>query len=222
MPVDINRMKNNVDKVFLNSIKEKYSQYQLVFLLAARKIISPDHHTYKGVERFVYAFDRLLKKYPGINVKCISLSHGEENDKFEKLVDDLGLRSYFEYFPQLPLPKLHAFMSLDNMVVVDRFTHINRGCFGGIGREAMSFGAMLLTCTDLGSGWFKKLHGGDCPVLTAYSEDEIYDHLERLLSMTRENTSRLRTDAINWSIKNLDYHCLIGKYVDVLSGISMS
>lgn len=154
-----------------------------------------------------------------MDCRCISIAQGDEKEKFESLVHKLGLDSFFDYLPLLSLPKLHAIMKIKDIIVVDRFNNDDRGCLGGVSREALSLGALLLTCNDKSTSWFRMIHGEGCPLFSAYTENEIYTQLKKIISLDAHEKDLLRNNAIKWSRNNLHYKNIMHKYVDIFSKI---
>ena len=63
------------------------------------------------------------------------------------------------------------------------------------------------------------IHGEGCPLFSAYTENEIYTQLKKIISLDAHEKDLLRNNAIKWSRNNLHYKNIMHKYVDIFSKI---
>ncbi len=209
--VDTKNIKNNINYGLLEKLKMKYGKYDLVFFNPTRKNMDKGKVDYKGSEKILNAFKKFQEKTKK-NVKMIAGLHGEHAEMFEKMVDSCNLKEYVDYTGHLSLPELHAYMSMDNVVTFDQFT-INLNTLGGIQREALALGSIIISSTDVHTKEFKESYGDGCPLLTAFSEEQILMQMEKLAGMTKDKLNRMSYNAVEWADKYIHWESRIDELI---------
>ncbi len=130
-----------------------------IFFNPSRKNIDPKKFSYKGSEKFLLAFGKLLKAKANLKIKAVIGLHGHHTKEFQQLATDLGLDRHIEYISHLSNDKLHAYMKLDNVIVFDEFGIKALTNLGGISRESLAMGAPLVVNAGIQSLEFERNHG---------------------------------------------------------------
>ena len=100
--------------------------------------------SYKGNEKFLLAFKKLLKVKANLKIQAVIGLHGHHTKEFQSLVTELGLDRHIEYINHLSKDKLHAYMKLDNVIVFDQFGNKASTNLGGVSRESLAMGAPVV------------------------------------------------------------------------------
>jgi len=217
IPVDIDDINANTDKDLLRKLNEKYSSYDHVFFLPARKVINPNHSAYKGAEKFLKAFKKLKHKHKNIDIKVVSIMRGSGDGNFRRLIKSMQLEKYFDHIEGiLPTYKLSAYMKIRNCVVFDDFGFTNKTHLTGISREALSVGAVVVDIVDTEYSHFKRLYRKNCPLLHADDEEAIFKQMERIVSMDSNELENIRKRSISWAYKHLHWEKRIDELIDIL------
>ncbi|MGM0497282.1 MAG: glycosyltransferase [Bacteroidota bacterium] len=216
--VDVKEIKKNINKVFLDKLKEKYSQYDWLFYNPSRKNLNPEKANYKGTEKLLNAYSRFIKNHPGKKILMICGLHGDDVNAFKEKVNQLGLVDAVEFVGHMPLPDLHAYMSMENVVVFDQFTS-DLSALGGVTREALSLGNIVVTSTDVNAGDFVEAYGEDCPLLPAFNEQQIYRRMEEIIALSNQEVASRKQDIMNWAENHLHWEKRIDEFIRMLNNM---
>lgn len=213
-PTSIEEIKANMDKVLLKDLNERYSQYDYVFFLPARKVLNPNHSAYKGQEKFLNALKKLLEI--NSNIRVIAIMSGSGVKIFRRLIKYMKLEKYFDFINSyLPIYKLSAYMKIRNSIVFNDFGH-PKVHLTGTSREVLSVGAILVDGVKTDDPHFKMLYGENCPLLKAFDEQTILCKMKKIISMNSNTISRLKKESLNWAYKYLHWENKIDELIEIL------
>lgn len=221
-PEDCKANKSRIDKVLLQNLTERYRDNKLVFFMPSRLVMDKNDAAYKGSEKFLLATEMFFKKHPGVKVRVIvqdykySIAYaGKDSKKFRELVEKKKLESYYEYIPHLPYYKLLTYMSVPNFITFDQFNNV--GIWGGIGRECLSVGGILVSSYD--ANQIERGYGPGCPVFSATTPTEILSIMEHLIELDEDGIMYLRQKFENWALKYLHWENKIDEFIEILEGV---
>lgn len=194
LPWDVDKYKVFPDK----SLTKKYSGFDVVYFMIARHTWKSVWYDLKGNDKFIKAFARFVKeKSPNVLLVCIEKGY----DLFEskKLIQSLGIGDKVEWIKEMNKDGIRAYNSIPNVVVVDQFWHDEwykrypsdklkpRIGFGSGSIEALSAQKPLITV------FFDEdfYDGNHPPILSAFTEDEIYKRLIESIEMGAEGRKNL-------------------------------
>jgi glycosyltransferase involved in cell wall biosynthesis len=217
--LDVETIKQNVNRGFLNELKERYRSYDWIFFNPTRKNMDPGMMDYKGSEKLLEAFHEFISNNPEANVRMISGLHGKDAHLFKNQVGQLGMEKHIDFIEHLNLPELHSYMALDNVVVFDQFTN-NLNALGGIQREALSFGKLVVSSTDVATNEFVKAYGESCPLLSAFTKEQILARMLEIYSMSQEVYKDRSKDIQKWTESYLHWENRIDEFIDILYHIN--
>jgi glycosyltransferase involved in cell wall biosynthesis len=216
--IDMDSVKNNINTTLFEYLKNKYRDYDYLFLNPSRKNMDPRMMDYKGSEKVLYAFKEFISHKPVCSVKMISALHGQNAEEFKQMVFELDLDKYIDFTGHMNLPDLHAYMALDNAVVFDQFT-TNLNALGGLQREALSFGKHVVTSTNVLTKEFAEAYGSNCPLLTARDSDEIFKRMMEICNTPLPEYSKQKERITSWARKNIHWENRISELVQILQEI---
>ncbi|GEM_PF-1597746 len=176
---DMDGIEQGINEDLRQQLLEKYRDYECIFFNPTRKNMDPGRMDYKGVDKLLMAYRRFMDLHPDKPVVMVSGLHGLHPEAFREKVRQLGLESYMEYTGHLTLPDLHAWLSLEKVVVFDQFSY-NLNALGGLQREAMALGRLVVSSTDIRSREFVKAYGAGCPLIPAFDQGEIVAAMEKV------------------------------------------
>jgi len=219
--VDVKEIKKNINKVLLDKLKEKYSQYDWLFYNPSRKNLNPEKANYKGSEKLLSAYSRFIKDHPEKKILMICGLHGDDVDAFKEKVNHLGLGDAVEFVEHMPLPDLHAYMSLENLVVFDQFT-LDLSALGGVAREALALGRIVVTSTDVKASDFVEAYGEECPLLPAFNEEQINRRMEEIIALSNPEVASRNQDIMTWAENHLHWEKRIDEFIWMLNNMHNS
>lgn len=209
------------------TLTEKYKQYDIVFFMLARHIWKSVWNDFiKGNDKFLRAFARFVKdKKP--NVRLVMIEKGEDLEESKKIISSYGIQNYVEWVKEMNKDGIRAYNSLDNVVVVDQFWHDRwfvrypedkakpRIGFGSAGIEALCAEKPLITV------FFDEdfYEGNHPPILSAFTEDEIYSRLVESLEMGSEKRKVLGRKGYEFVKKYHGWENTIDQYISILKEI---
>ena len=129
------------------------------------------------------------------------------------------MEQYFDYVEHLSLPRLHAYLSIKNGIVFDEFSLDNQTGLGGLARECLCLGGILVNKSDINNDSFKRSYGENCPAFYAFDEETIYRQILRIVNMNDNHRTEIRKKAKEWAYKHLHWENRIDDYIDVLKRI---
>jgi len=214
--VDVNEIKENINNLLLKELQQKYKHYDWVFYNPSRKNLNPEKVNYKGTEKLLSAYSRFLQEHPGKKIVMICGLHGDDVNVFKEKVEQLELGDAVEFVDHMPLPDLHAYMSLENLVVFDQFT-IDLTALGGVTREALSLGRIVVTSTDVDAGDFVEAYGEDCPLLPAFNEQQIYRRMKEIIALSNPEVVSRKQKTMKWAENHLHWEKRVDEFIRMLN-----
>jgi len=213
---DVSFIKSNINKDLYEKLTKKYSQYKLVFMALSRKNINPSDIAYKGQEKILYAFQSFVSKTKlgPDDIRLVLGMHGNNVDEFRYLISSLSLEPYVEQVGHLNTQDLHTYVSLDNACVLDEFGTSAEYSLGGLARETLCIGTPIVSATKVYDERFINSHGKECPLIPAYTEEEIEKAMSHLLDLDRK---KYKEQSTKWMLENFDWKVGINKLSKVLN-----
>ncbi len=203
-PRDIVNYKADKDE----QLNAEFAHYDHVFFMTSRQSWKSVWNDPKGNDKFIRAFARYAKeKKP--NGLLMMVEKGVDLAATKALVKDLGITQYVRWISDMPRYILKKYQAMPNIVIVDQFFHdrwferfhedregVKTG-FGLNAIETLSSKSLLITAfTD------QEFYGGETPpILTAFTEDEIYQRLVQLSNMTPEEKDQMRQAGYDFVFK---------------------
>jgi glycosyltransferase involved in cell wall biosynthesis len=213
MPEDVLGNRKRMNQDLRRQLMQRYGGKKRVFVWASRLNMDPSQPYYKAPEIFAGALHRLKQERGLDDIGLIIGQHGFDADAFKKIVADYGLNPHIDWIDHQPYVDLLAYLGLDNAVVFDNLCATMDG-LGGVGRECMSVGSMLVKSIDV--GYLDSQYGQGCPAINAYSVDTCYDAMVRLLDDDIFHAARAQMDL--WSKCYLHYpRNIMGMIYEILS-----
>jgi glycosyltransferase involved in cell wall biosynthesis len=181
-----------------SELRNKYGQYEVVYFMISRHTWKSVWSDLKGNDKFLRAFARFVKeKRPNVRLVCIE--KGIDLKESKKLIAELQISNYVEWVKEMNKDGIRAYNSLTNGVVVDQFWHNQwyrkypadkdrpRMGFGSGSIEALSAQRPLITA------FFDEdfYDGNHPPILSAFTEDEIYLRLVQSIEMGHQGRKEL-------------------------------
>jgi len=213
--VDAREIERNVNTTLKSSLEKEYGHYQTIFFNPTRKNMDPARVDYKGIDKLLKAYRRFLDWHGSSNVLMVSGLHGLHVEDFKNRVRELDLQQDIAYTGHLPLPDLHAWFSLKNVVVFDQFSQ-NLNALSGIQREAMALGRPVVSATDIHSAAFKQAYGPDCPLLPAFDEQQIFRAMQALKDISTSPGIPDSRSTRQWIMDHLHYESRINELIRLL------
>ncbi len=179
-------------------LKERYQNYEIVYFMIARHTWKSVWSDLKGNDKFIRAYARFIKtKNP--NTHLVMIEKGYDLTESKKMVSNLGLNEKIEWVAEMNKDGIRAYNSLRNVVVIDQFWHNEwyrkypsdrakpRIGFGSGSIEAMSAERPLITA------FFDQdfYDNHNPPILSAFTEEEIYNRLVESIEMGVEGRKQL-------------------------------
>jgi len=213
--VDVYKTEKNINHDFFKEIKNKYKDYDFVFINTTRKNLVPDKVNYKGNDKLLKAYKKFVDTNKSKKVLMLSGIHGHNAERFKEMVKDLKLEQHIEYLEHLSLPFLHAYFSLPNAIVFDQFTY-NKDNLNGTQRESLALGRITVSSTDPSTDSFREAYGEDCPMIHASTMEEIYQVMEKVISFSPDDLKRKEKEIRQWTIKNLHWENRIQEIIRLM------
>lgn len=179
-------------------LKKKYESYDIVYFMIARHTWKSVWYDLKGNDKFIRAYSRFVKdRNP--NVLLVTIEKGIDLKESKRLISDLQLNDHVEWVKEMNKDGIRSFNSLRNVVVVDQFWHDKwyrkypsdkakpRIGFGSGSIEALSAAKPLITVF-----FDEDFYDGESPpILSAFTEEEIYKRLIESIEMGAEGRRQL-------------------------------
>ncbi len=219
---DIDKYNSSVDP----SLIRKYEKYEVVYFMAARHSWKSVWNDMKGNDKFISAFGKFVNEHQP-NVLLILVEKGNDLNESKKLINDLGISSNVEWVREMDKDGIRAYNSLPNVVLVDQFWHNQwyrrypidrqkpRIGFGSGSIEALSAGKPLIT-VFFDEDFYDGVHP---PILSAFTEDEIYRRLVESVELGKEGREELGARGREFVIKYHGWQATIDMYISVLKEI---
>lgn len=213
-PEDAKNNQTLVNRELLDRLNLRYSRHDRVFVWLSRlNFRNPAAPEYKAPEKFLEAFERIALTDKR-NVKAIIGEHGDDLEAFKELVRAEHLEPYVDYVPHLPLWELLTYCSIENAVVVDVPNMAHGHIFGGLAREALSVGAVLIHAWD--ENLISLHYGEGCPVVKAIDAESCRDAMAGLLDMGDDEFRRLKKRSADWARGHLHYEKYVARLAELL------
>jgi glycosyltransferase involved in cell wall biosynthesis len=208
------------------ALNQKYKSYDIVYFMVARHTWKSVWFDLKGNDKFIKAYARFIKdKKP--NVLLLTVEKGNDLEDSKKLIADFGLEGKVEWLKEMNKDGIRALNSLHNVVVVDQFWHNRwykkypsdrmkpRMGFGTGSIEALSAGRPLITA------FFDEdfYDGNHPPILSAFTEEEIYSRLVESLEMGEQGRKELGKKGYEFVKKYHSWENAVNLHIDYLSEI---
>jgi len=216
--IDIHETSQNYNEQLLAKLKRDYHSHDWIFFNPTRKNMDSSAMDYKGSEKLLEAFETFISHHPGKKVKMISGLHGRDTEKFKKKVFQLGIGDYIDFIDHLSLPDLHSYLALENVVVFDQFTN-NLNALGGIQREALSFGKLVISSTDIRTNEFIKTYGDSCPVIPAFNKKQILESMIEISDMDKNTYEEKSKEIRKWAEQHIHWENRIEEFSELLKSI---
>lgn len=213
-PEDIEGNRSRIDEAMRAELDARYADYEVVFIWLSRlNFLDPDAGDYKGAERFLDAYERIVREHPQRRVRAIIGQHGHHADEFVERVEQKGLRDHIDFVPHLPYWQLLTTMSLRNGAVFD-LIDLRLGTLGGVCREALSAGALLAMAIDRVS--MDAFYGADCPILDTPDTEACHQAMLQLLDMSVTEKEAYREQLGAWALRHVDRHARVDLFLRIV------
>lgn len=212
-PEDVVGNQKRVEQRLLGELNAKYEGYNRVFLWLSRLVYrNKTTHEYKGPERFLESYGRILKenKY---KVCAVIGAHGPDAEAFKRLVRDKGLADHVEFVSHMPYWKLLTYLSIQNAVVFDEINLI-KGELSGMARETLSVGGVLVKTLD--KDLVEICYGPGCPIINAHDEQTCFEAMRKVLELKEAEFMALKEQNHMWAMENLHYPKAVERFIDIL------
>jgi glycosyltransferase involved in cell wall biosynthesis len=177
--------------------------------------VDTDSVEYKGAERFLDAFEMLVRSGVG-KVKAIVGAHGYDVETFKDRAAEKGLGDHIDYVQHMPFHQMMAYLSLPNGVVVDVLDAERGHIFGGVVREAMSLGSPVIAAMD--SDTVVQCYGPHCPIIKADDVQSCYEGMVLVAGMDDAAFTQLGQSVGRWADEYLHYDRCVGELMEVFRG----
>ena len=213
-PEDARENRDRVGPELLAELNRACDACERVFVWLGRvNYLDKSDVEYKAPEVFLEAM-RKLAIDDGRDVRAIVGEHGKDIDEFKRLVAEQGLTGRVRFVPHMDYWKVLTHFSVTNGVVVDVPEMEHGHIIGGLVREALSVGAVVI------AAWDEQLvglcYGEGCPVLRATDVNSCYAAMKHTADMSREELAALKQRSAEWADKHLHYERRIGELVSLL------
>jgi glycosyltransferase involved in cell wall biosynthesis len=207
----------------IEPLLERLSGCRLVFFHPTRQLhlATGDTRFLKGNDRLIRAYARFARKRSPRGLRLVLVRKGRAQDiaASERLISELGIAEHCEWVPEMENKQLRAVMALPNVVICDQFDE-SMAAMGNIGREACSFGRILLTAFSEQNA--RAFAVPPPNLLPAKSEEEIGRALEHVLDLTDARRAEIGAQARAWFTEHLDWRRVVPRYVDLLQDMAAS
>jgi len=207
-------------------MEEKYNKFELVYFMSTRHSWKSVWDDLKGNDKFIRAFARFVKvKKP--NVKLVCVRKGQDVSASIKLITSLEIENYVEWIDEINKDGIRAYNSLSNVIIVDQFwhdewikkfkedIHYPRVGFGATGIEALCASKPLISL------FFDEdfYDGNHPPMLSAFTEEEIYQRLVESLEMGEKGRNELGKRGYEFVKKYHGWENTVNLYIETLKEI---
>lgn len=204
-------------------LRARYATHDVVLFMVARHEWKCVWNDLKGNDRFIRAYARFVRtKRP--SALLVMIEKGVDVQASRDLVEELGIADQVEWVREMTREAVRGYESLPNCVVVDQFFHAEwyrkfpTDCeralcgLGFAGLEALSAGRPLITMFSDEAFY----NGESPPILSASTEDEIYERLVQVDKMSAEERRILGEAGRAFVRKWHDWRNATQLYIDAL------
>lgn len=211
-PEDVQGNRDRVDQALLAELNRKYAAHDAVFLWLSRiNYRDPRSLHYKGCDRFLGAFERVVRQ-GRFNVRAIIGTHGDDAAAFDELIQRKQLGDFLDRVPHMPYYQLLTHARIANGVMCDH-VRSDAGAFGGVTREALSVGTMVITGMDREMVCLS--YGEAPPVFDAQDETACHAAMIEILSLSPQERTLRREANLLWAQRCLDYAPRVREFLRV-------
>lgn len=207
-------------------LAEKYRRFDVVYFMISRHMWRSVWEDMKGNDKFIRAYARFVKERKP-NALLVTIEKGYDVQYSKQLVEELQISNYVEWVKEMNKDGIRSYISLDNVVVVDQFWHNNwhirypeNPDSPGYGLGSASIEALSAECTLI-TGFFHEdfYEGNRPPILSAFSEEEIYQRLCQSLDMGNQERKKLGRQAYEFVKKYHGWENVTDLYINTLKEI---
>jgi glycosyltransferase involved in cell wall biosynthesis len=220
-PIDIESIRKEKDLALIGVLENEFLSTDFVFFLPSRKNLAPGRVDYKGYEKVARAITRFKSSFPDIKFVILSIAHGVDNGKFEAYIDELGLSENLKTMKEVTHQQLRSYLSIEKFIVFDQFHNYDRErlTLGGIARESLTLGRVLISHVNTEANAFKAYFKGKCPLYQAVNDEEIYRQIVKATHQSRSERERYETSAKEWVEENFHWRANITWLADITEKI---
>lgn len=215
VPVDVKSWSQLIQPDKLEQLRIKYKQVDFLFFLPMRKHLNPNDPSYKGVEKLIKVFKRIMDENQ-CSFRILSISQGIHVKQLNEMIKSLGLEKQTDFLSSyLNLPNLLTTLSFEKTIVFNDLGY-RKTFLTGIARECLAVGGILIDGIDKEASEFIDLYGASCPALEAVSEEQIYKAVKTVTSKKKEDLDKMRNDTKQWAEKYLHWESQIAQLISLL------
>lgn len=215
-PEDLDSNRSRIDRDLLARLDQEYGRYDAVFLWFSRlNFEDPRRADYKGPERFLAAFERIVREGEH-EVRAIIGEHGRDAAAFRERVRSAGLESHVDFVAHLPYWKLLTHLAIERGILFD-LIDVEKGTPGGVVREALSVGAPLAMALDHDS--LEVFYGPDCPFFDVPTATACYQVMRTWLEMDTAERRAYAGRCAAWSRQTLDRRAACRRLLSILGEV---
>lgn len=217
IPDDIKALKKKISPNIVDPFLD-YDEYDVVFFMPTRINLDETRVDYKGNEKVLKAYIK-LKKETDKRIKIVFGKHGNDVDKFIKMVENINDDS-IEFIDHTPAFEMHRIFTLPNVVVLDQFAQLKG--MGAICKEALSLGSIVISKPVDIQNPTKNFFNSNPPIIEAQTTEEMYNAMKKIAEMDYKEKMKLSKQSERWAWENLDGNILIEKYLRYMNEIIKS
>lgn len=209
IPIDANRLRplSQAERARVRADLSLPDDALVVFQPSRQEWTCPERpgSNHKGNDRFLRAYARFQQK-AGKGSWLLAVTKGRDVGRSQKLAEQLGIADRIRWIPQQNKAGLRDCLGASD-VVADQFTY---GFYGISTLEAMAVGRPVLVYLDAKA--LEAFNGQAPPVVSAHSEDEIYEGLCRLAEH-RPSAEEIGLAARDWVIRHHGWETVVERYL---------
>lgn len=207
LPLDCYEDRKNIDREFLSKLEGMYDDVDHLIFLPARKNLNKKFVDYKGQEKALEGIKMFIENHPYERISVVAVDHGNSRKEFKTHVRNLGLSDVIKMVPCLTNYKLRSYLAMKKTIVLESFIDSFREdqTFGGIARETLALGGVLINNTNLEWKQFPKMFTPNCPLFPANTPKQIFEQLVKVVNMKKSERESLRRQTLEWSEKNFHW-----------------
>ncbi|WP_452603015.1 hypothetical protein [Pontimicrobium sp. MEBiC06410] len=152
----------------------------------------PEHN--KGNDRLFHAVKKLIDNNPNLNIAVNTFSYGGDVDESKKLIKDLGIEKYVNWFEKSPRKEIMIGIDLAD-IVAGQF----KNCYYTYGSvlEGVTMKKVIIHNRSNEMEYKKKL-SKLFPVIHAETKNDIYEGLTKYINNKEYYDTEVAKEAYNW------------------------